>query len=104
MQSIRGHVQNGTIHFDTPIPADWPEGTAIVARPAEPDAMEQMTEENWPTTPEGIEAWIKAVEELEPFLKTEEEEREFQKALDEQKAWELANWDSYMKKIDGLFP
>lgn len=104
MQSIRGHVNNGAIRFDSPITADWSEGTEIVARPAMPEEVEQMTEENWPTTPDAIEAWIKAVNELEPFLKTEEEEREFQKALDEQKAWELANWDVHMKKLDGLFP
>jgi hypothetical protein len=102
MQTIRGQVRNGTIFFDGPIPTDWTEGTEIVARPAEPKEYEQVTEENWPTTPEEIEEWIKAVDNLEPFLKTEEEEREFQKALDEQKAWELSNWDAYMKRIEGL--
>lgn len=103
MITMRGHIANGTVQFDEPLPADWPDGTKIEARLAAPLEYEQMTEENWPTTPEGIQDWINWLDGLEPFLETEEEEKDFQRALEEQKAWELANWDAHVKKIEGLF-
>ena len=101
MISIRGHIENGAAQFDEPVPADWPEGTKIEARLAMPPDFEQMTEANWPTTPEGIQELLAWADSLQPFLQTEEQEREFESALDEQKAWELSNWETLRSKIAG---
>ncbi len=105
MSTVRGRIKNGAMEFDGPLPTDWPDGAEVETRlkSVESDLGWGMREEDWPTTPEGIEEWCAWVSSLEPFLSTPEELESFERVLAEQKAWELANWDARCKKIEGLF-
>lgn len=69
MSSVRGRVKDGKLELDGPLPPEWRDGAEVEARLAPADVGEWgMREEDWPTTPEGIEEWIKWAESLEPFL------------------------------------
>lgn len=103
MSVIRGTIQDGKVVFDAP--PDWPNGTPVVvsAGGANEYVGVGMREEDWPTTPEGIEALVAEMDQIQPLIMTPEEEAEWQKARAEQKAWELANWEAHSKKIEDLF-
>lgn len=101
MSVIHGTYRDGKIIPDNP-PADWPEGKRVVIGEAPDELDVGMREEDWPTTPEGIAAWIARVDQLQPFL-TPEEEAEWKKALNEQKAFELSKWEERSRKIEKLF-
>jgi len=82
---------------------DWPDGTPVRVEPVAADEpVVGMREEDWPTTPEAIEAWVAAVEALEPVM-TPEEDAAWRQARAEQKAWEFAHRDEYDAKIRRLF-
>lgn len=100
MSAIRGKYVDGAVILDAP--ANWPEGMEVRVSPAEEYVGIGMREEDWPTTTEGIAAWIESIDKLEPFLTLEEDE-EWQKARAEQKVWELANWEKRNQKIDEMF-
>jgi hypothetical protein len=101
MSTIRGTIQDGQVVL--PTPADLPNGTPVrVVSEADEYVGIGMREEDWPTTPEGIEALAAKMDQIQPFL-TPEEEAEWQEARAEYKAWQLANLEARCKKIEDLF-
>lgn len=101
MSSIRGTIQDGQVVLTTP--ADLPNGTPVRVMPGVEEYVGiGMREEDWPTTPEGIEALVASMEKIQPFL-TPEEEAQWHRARAEYKAWQLANLDAHFKKIEGVF-
>lgn len=69
MPFIRGTYIDGKIVLDAP--AEWPEGTRVEVS-LEYDTSKGMRDEDWPTTPEGIEALVRRMDlrevpEGEPF-------------------------------------
>jgi hypothetical protein len=84
-----GSYRNGCVCPDQRV--DWPDGTHVDLE-ARPEAGEKvgMSEEEWPTTPEGIAEWLASMDAMEPLEMTEEEsarweadrkaQREFEKA------------------------
>jgi hypothetical protein len=101
MSTIRGTIQNGQVVL--PTPADLPNGTPVrVVSEADEYVGIGMREEDWPTTPEGIEALLDRIDKMEPFL-TPVEQAEWDKRRAEDKAGELARWDDDRKQIEGLF-
>jgi len=101
MSAIRGTIQDGQVIL--PAPANLPNGTPVrVVAGADESVGIGIREEDWPTTPEGIEALVARMDQIQPFL-TLEEEAEWKKALAEQKAWEMANWEAHSKQIEDLF-
>jgi hypothetical protein len=102
MSTIRGTIRDGQVILSTP--ADLPNGTEVRVEVADTSeyAGVGIREDDWPTTPEGVEALAAKMDQIQPFL-TPEEEAEWQKARAEYKAWELANWEARSKKIEDLF-
>ena len=100
MPTLYGTVTNGKIEL--PAPPGCPDGTPVRVVVGEPEPAGGMSEEDWDTSPEAIAAWVAAVDALEPVM-TPDEDAAWRKARAEQKAWELANWEKYNAKIDGLF-
>lgn len=86
MNTITGVIRNGRIEID--LPAEWPDGQTVEVTLAD-EEPEQMTEEKWPTTPEGIEAWFKGLCRLGPLFQTPEEEAAFHSAIEQHGNWEL---------------
>jgi len=73
MDTILGVIRGGRVEFDTPI--RLPDGTRVRVVPADKDKDEGfIREEDWPTTPEAIEALIRRMESIEPLILTPEDE------------------------------
>jgi|SRR5688500_15047271 hypothetical protein len=101
MPVLYGTVMNGKIEL--PHPADLPDGTPVRIEAGTPESWAVgISEEDWPTTPEGIAAHLARIDALEPVL-TPEEDAAWREARAQQKAWEFANREKYHAKIDGLF-
>lgn len=82
MSRVRGKVRNGKVEFDNPLPADWPEGAAVETQlMADPEGR-WMSEEDWPTTPEGIAALLKQMEAIEPLDMTAKELDAFDRTVE----------------------
>ena len=72
MSIIHGTYKSGHVELDSPV--DWPEGVRVAVQPAKnvsaqtPEPCEKfgMSEEDWPTTKEGIEALIAEWNAIEP--------------------------------------
>ena len=94
MSAIRGRVLNGKIEL--PAPTDWPDGTEVEVRPVE-EAV-GLTDEDWPETPEQIEAWLRWYDSLEPLILTPEDEARIAAARKAQREFELATWDEQAEK------
>jgi hypothetical protein len=95
MSAIRTTVTDGKIVLDAP--ADWPEGMEVVVSPAEETVG--LTEEEWPETPEEIEAWLRWYDSLEPLILTPEDEARIAAARKAQKEFELATWHEQSEKL-----
>ena len=96
--AVRGRFVNGTIVLDGP--ADWPEGTTVVVEPLPAAESVGMREEDWPTTPEGIAALLKAWDAMEPLEMTPEEEADIAAWRQKVKEYTIAHMND---GIDGLF-
>lgn len=98
MSSVRGHVRNGRLELDGPLPADWPDGAEVETRLTDDD----------PATSDDVldtdEKWAEFFESIKEYQMNDEEYAEFQRILDERKQWQLANWEKHQQKIRGLFP
>jgi hypothetical protein len=71
--TISGTYRDGQIRLEEPV--DWPEGARVevsLSEPARPRVG--LTEEEWPTDPEAIEAWLRWYDSLEPLEFTPAEE------------------------------
>lgn len=73
MSTVSGRYHDGKVILDSTI--DWADGLPVKVSPS----VEKigMTEEEWPTTPEGIEELIRRMESFEPVELTPEEEAEW---------------------------
>jgi hypothetical protein len=86
MSIIHGTYKHGHVELDSPV--DWPEGVRVAIQPTKngssqtPELGEKfgMSEEDWPTTKEGIEALIADWNAIEPMEMTPEEQAEFEAA------------------------
>lgn len=115
MTTVRMTVQNGRLVSVDPV--DWPEGTEYEfavgdhgVADAEPSSStgeagrefvgdEQMTEENWPTTPAGIQRLVARIERLEPLTMTDEEIANWHAAMEEMKQYEIAHAEEEHRKL-----
>ena len=94
MSVVRGVVADGKVVV--PVPADWPDGTEVVIRPAEETVG--LTEEEWLDTPEAIEEWVAWLQSLKPFM-TPEDEARWQEARRVQKEFELSKFEEHAEKL-----
>lgn len=103
MSAIRGTFKDGKIILDGPPPADWPDGAEVIVTAIEPKPSHGILDEHWPMTPEGITELLAVMDQIEPPFLSPEDEAKWHQALREQKEWELANWETHMKRIEDLF-
>ncbi|HYV38711.1 MAG TPA: hypothetical protein VE988_23705 [Gemmataceae bacterium] len=102
MITILATIQNGQIVPRQPV--DWPEGTEVEVSLIKPKGEKLgMTEDEWPTTPEGIAALLKRMDEAEPLEFTPEEEKAWEDDRKARREFELNNFDKRSKMIEGLF-
>ena len=85
MSTVPGRYHDGKVILDTPV--DWADGMQVQVSPRAEKIG--MSEEEWPTTPEGIEAMIKRIDALEPVDLTLEEEAEWLAAREEVKRYTI---------------
>ncbi len=87
MSIIHGTYKHGHVELDSPV--DWPEGVRVgILSPKEVeenldkngDEPLGMTDADWPTTKEGIEALIAEWNAMEPLALTPEDEAEIEAA------------------------
>ena len=89
MLDITGTVQDGVIVPDGPL--GLPDGSKVRITAPETSAVgpiRMMREEEWPTTPEGIEEHVRRMQSFEPCVLTPEEEAA------------LAAWRAVMKRFN----
>jgi len=98
LSAIHGRVKNGKIELAAP--ADWPDGTEVEVRPVE-EAV-GLTEDEWPETPEEIEAWLRWYDTVQPLILTPEDEARIAAARKAQRDFELATWDEQAEKARKL--
>ena len=72
MSTVRGRYYDGKVILDTPV--DWADGIPVQVSPS----IEKigMSEDEWPTTPEGIDELLRRMD-FEPVELTPEEEAEW---------------------------
>ena len=71
MSALMGVIREGRVELEAP--ATFPDGTRVRVEEAE-DSDGFLREEDWPTTPEGIEQLIQKMKNTEPVILTPEEE------------------------------
>ena len=93
MLAIKARITNGYLVSVGPV--DLPEGAEleVTARPPHPLEVEQMTEDNWPTTPEGIAHLLARMDAREPFRMSDGEMAQWERIRREEKEWDLAQAD-----------
>jgi predicted DNA-binding antitoxin AbrB/MazE fold protein len=67
-------------------PLDCPEGTKLKIEIPDP---EQMTEENWPTTPEALREFVERIENTETLQMSDVEYEEMKRILQERKSEDI---------------
>jgi hypothetical protein len=73
MNTIAGTYQQGRIVLRSPV--DWPEGTRVEVMLVEPGIDKMgMTEEEWPSDPQGIAELLARMDQCEPLEMTAEEQ------------------------------
>jgi hypothetical protein len=76
MEAVLGIVRGGRVEFETPNPI--PEGTRVRVEPAAHELDDWGAENEWPETPEGIEAMIAELRAIEPAVLTPDEQADLQ--------------------------
>lgn len=71
MGAILGVIRGGRVEFDAP--SQLPDGTRVRVEPTD-HTNGFMREEDWPTTPEGVEELARRMESLDPIILTPEDE------------------------------
>jgi hypothetical protein len=99
MTAVRGRYVNGSVVLEGP--TDWPNGIEVLVEPIPAGDAIGMREEDWPTTPEGIAALLKAWDEIEPLEFTPAEEADIAAWRQKVKEYTIAHMND---GIDGLFP
>jgi hypothetical protein len=98
-ETVPGTFHEGRIMLEAPV--DWPEGTKVEVVPVTSNRRLGLTEDEWPNTPEAIEAWLRWYDSLEPLEFTPEEEADLAAWRQKLKEYDIAK---SQKRIDGLFP
>ena len=97
MNAIKATWRDGRI---IPLePVDWPDGTEVRIEPLPEAESLGMREEDWPTTPEGIEQWLRWYDSLEPLIYTPEEEAAIAAARHAQKEYEKSIFFEHADKL-----
>jgi hypothetical protein len=99
MSAITGTFRNGKIELHGPPPPDWVEGTEVSGELTPTTGEIDLTGDS----PEAIAAWIKWYDDLHKSGIGSSFAEEVGAVLAEQKEEELAGWDEYCKRIDGIF-
>jgi hypothetical protein len=102
MLAIKARVTNGYLVSVGPV--DLPEGAEleVTASAPEPADSEQMTEDNWPTTPEERERLLARMDARHPLQMSEAEIATWERVRREDRASELAranDRDEQLRKI-----
>jgi len=80
MNAIKGTVKNRQVLVE--VPADWPEGCAVVIEPV--SAPPEEADEEGPATPEVIAARLALMDQCEPGWLSPEDDAAWRAALREQ--------------------
>ena len=96
MDAIHGTYHDGKIELDAPV--SWPDGSRVTVT-TEPDSF-GMSEADWPTTPEGIAAYIAKLESLEVPEMSDQEWAEWQAAREAAKKFTLAHMEQHIPRFD----
>ena len=90
MSTVPGRYHDGKVILDTPV--DWADGIPVRVSPRAEKVG--MSEDEWPTTPEGIQQLVQRIRSFEPVELTPEEEAEWLAAREAVKQYTL-------KKMEG---
>jgi len=99
MIAIRARITNGYLVSVDPV--NLPEGAEleVSADPQAITAQQQMTEENWPTTPEAIASLIARMDSREPLQISDEEIERWNRVRLDDQTWELAQANSRDERL-----
>jgi hypothetical protein len=98
MNALRGTIKNGQIILD--VPDALPEGTRVEVLPInEARPRLGMREEDWPTTPEGIDALLERMEQVESGWLSPEDDATWRAALRAQKESEKTQFLEETEKL-----
>lgn len=70
MSILTGVIRDGRVELDTP--AALPNGTRVRVEPEAEEGF--LRDEDWPTTPEGIDALVRRMEQIDPIVLTPEDD------------------------------
>lgn len=99
-ETVPGTFHEGRIVLEAPV--DWPEGTKVeVVSVTSGRPTFGLTEDEWPKTPEEIEAWLRWYDSLEPLEFTPEEEADLDAWRQKLKEYDIAKSH---ERIGRLFP
>src|SRR5262249_6825812 len=102
MISLLGTLKNGQIVLDAPPPL--PDGTRVEVLPIESVRPGLgMREEDWPTTPEGIDALLARMDQIEPGWLSPEDDAAWREQLREQKESEKARFVEDAEKVRSMW-
>ena len=97
MNAIKATWRDGQI---IPLePVDWPNGTDVLVEPCVPSESVGIRDEDWSTTPEAIEVWLRWYDSLEPLLFTPEEEVALAADRQARKEYEKATFFEHAEKL-----
>ncbi len=99
MNVAYGTIHEGHVVFEGPV--NWPEGTKVEVAPVKSRERLGLTEDEWPETPEEIEAWLRWYDSLEPLEFTPEEEADLAAWRQKMKEYDIAKSQERMER---LFP
>lgn len=99
MVAIKARVRDGYLVSVSPV--DLPEGAEfeVTADPVQLPTGEQMTEENWPTTPEDRARLLARMDARDSVVMTDDELAAWAHARREDKAWEMAHADERDERL-----
>jgi hypothetical protein len=100
MHTVTGHIRNGHIELDDPLPSRWPEGSRVSLTIAETPANElDITGDS----PEAIAAWIAWYHDFRALPRNTADADELQDILNQRKAELKAQFESQSRRAEGLF-
>jgi hypothetical protein len=102
MTSIKAVVRDGRIETREPI--DLPDGTELTIPLPDCGMPLGLRDDEWPNTPEAIEAWIRWYDSLEPLEFAPSERAAWEAARQEDRQFELAQWENRSRSLEAHFP
>jgi hypothetical protein len=103
MIAIKARITNGYLVSVDPV--NLPEGAEleVTAHPQAVTAHQQMTEGNWPTTPEAIASLVARMDSREPLQMSDEEIEQWSRVRLDDRTWELAQSDSRDERLTKIW-